>query len=91
MILTFLADGYYIGDMETLIVKVPDGTKERLRQVGSNISELIRTQIELLLEKANRGSVYDQARDLCGVIKGGPSDAATSKEYLKQYGKKRSA
>ena len=76
--------------METLIVKVPDGTKEKLRRVGGNLSELIRNQIDLLLEKRTNGSVYDQTRDLCGVIKGGPGDAATSKAYLKQYGKKRS-
>ncbi len=77
--------------METLIVKVPDGTKEKLRQVGSNLSELIRGQIDLLLERRNTGSVHQRAKRFCGIIKGGPSDAATSKEYLKQYGQKRAA
>ena len=77
--------------METLIVKVPDGTKEKLRQVGSNLSELVRSQIDLLLEQRNTGSIHQRAKRFCGIIKGGPRDAATSKEYLKQYGQKRAA
>jgi hypothetical protein len=77
--------------METLIVKVPDGTKEKLRRVGGNLSELVRDQLALLLEQRNTGTVHARARKFCGIIKGGPRDAATSKEYLKQYGQKRSA
>jgi hypothetical protein len=60
-------------------------------QVNPNISALIREQIEFLLErKVNRNrSMYDRTAHLCGIIKGGPRDMALSREYLKQYGKKR--
>ncbi len=77
--------------MEIINVKVPDGTKGKLRQVNPNISALIREQIERLLERkaSSNQSVYDRTAHLCGSIKGRPRDMATSKEYLKQYAKKR--
>ena len=77
--------------VEIINVKVPNGTKGKLRRVNPNISALIREQIELLLERnANSSqSVYDRTAHLCGIIKGGPRDMASSREYLKQYGKKR--
>ena len=76
--------------MEIINVKVPNGTKGKLRRVNPNISALIREQIERLLERdaGSHQSMYDRTAHLCGVIKGGPRDMATSKEYLKQYGKK---
>jgi hypothetical protein len=76
--------------MEIINVKVPNGTKGKLRQVNRNVSALIREQIERLLERNASGeqSVYDRTAHLCGIIKGGPRDMATTKEYLKQYGKK---
>ena len=77
--------------MEIINVKVPSGTKDKLRRVNPNVSVLIREQIERLLERTanTTQSMYDRTAHLCGVIKGGPRDMATSKEYLKQYGKKR--
>jgi hypothetical protein len=77
--------------MEIINVKVPNGTKSRLRRVNPNISVLIREQIERLLERnANSNqSMYERTAHLCGIIKGGPHDMASSKEYLKHYGKKR--
>jgi hypothetical protein len=77
--------------MEIINVKVPNGTKGKLRQVNPNISALIREQIERLLERdaSSHQSVYDRTAHLCGIIKGGPRDMASSKEYGKQYGKKR--
>lgn len=76
--------------MEIINVKVPNGTKSKLRQVNPNVSALIREQIERLLDrKASRNqSMYDRTAHLCGVIKGGPRDIASTKDYLKQYGKK---
>jgi hypothetical protein len=76
--------------MEVINVKVPNGTKGKLRQVNPNISALIREQIEHLLErKANSNqSMYARTAHLCGIIKGGPQNMASSREYLKQYGKK---
>ena len=77
--------------MEIINVKVPNGTKDKLRRVNRNISALIREQIERVLERNvnSNSSVYDRTAHLCGSIKGGPRDMATSQEYLKQYGKKR--
>jgi len=77
--------------MEIINVKVPNGTKGKLRQVNRNVSALIREQIERLVERAGSGhpSMFDRTAHLCGIIKGGPRDMASSKEYLKQYGKKR--
>jgi len=77
--------------MEIINVKVPNGTKGKLRRVNPNLSALIREQIERLLEHKAGGdqSMYDRTAHLCGIVKGGPGDMASSKEYLKQYGKKR--
>jgi hypothetical protein len=77
--------------MEILNVKVRDGTKAKLRQLNRNVSALVREQIDSLLEREATGGLHDRVSHLCGVIKGGPKNAATSKEYLKQYGPKRAA
>lgn len=69
--------------------KVPSGTKNRLRQINRNISALLREQVERLLARDADGSVHSRASRLCGVIKGGRRDVATSKDYLKQYAPKR--
>jgi hypothetical protein len=76
--------------MEILMVKVPDGTKDKLRKLG-NMSAVVRDQIDLVLEKSNTGSVHDRAKRLCGIIKGGPGNMATSKDYLKRYGQHKRA
>lgn len=73
------------------MLKVPEGTKARLRQLNRNVSALLREQIDQLLQERASGSVHERASRLCGVIKGGRRDVATSKEYLKQYGQKRAA
>ena len=73
---------YDVG-MEIINVKVPEGTKSKLRQINPNISSLIREQIDRLLEAPAKGSVHQRASHLCGVIKGGPTNVARSREYLK--------
>ncbi|HLH52398.1 MAG TPA: hypothetical protein VKY92_02090 [Verrucomicrobiae bacterium] len=77
--------------MEIINVKVPNGTKGKLRKVYPNLSALIREQIEHLLEHKASGppSMYNRTAHLCGVIKGGPRNMGSSREYLKQYAKKR--
>ena len=81
--------GNTLADMETIIFKAPDGTKDRLRKLNRNISELLREQTEKLLA-GEKGfvSAHDKARALCGVIKGGVRNASTSKAYLQQYAPK---
>lgn len=78
-------------EMEIINVKVPKGTKGKLRHINKNVSALVREQIARLLERnaTSNGSMYDRTAHLCGIIKGGPSDMASSKEYLNQYGKNR--
>ncbi len=90
-ILTLMAKVYYRVLVETIMFKVPPGTKSRLRQLNRNISALLREQIERLLEREGDGSVHSRASRLCGVIKGGRRDVATTKDYLKQYAPKRPA
>ena len=68
--------------------KVPGGTKAKLRQLNRNVSALLREQVESLIRQRSSGSAYQKAERLCGVIKCGPKNAATSKDYLKQYAQK---
>jgi len=77
--------------VEIIRFKVPEGTKAKLRQLSPNVSELLREQIQRLFQDRAKGSVHERAGRLCGVIKGGRRDVATSNEYLKQYGQKRAA
>lgn len=71
--------------METIIFKAPNGTKAKLRELSGNVSALLREQVEGLLHRRSTGSAYQKAQRLCGVIKGGPKNAATSKAYREQY------
>lgn len=74
--------------METIIFKVPDGTKSRLKQIDPNLSELLRRQIETLLSQNGTGSALEKAAALRGVFKGGPRNLSSGKDYLRQYAKK---
>ena len=74
--------------METIVFKAPKGSKAKLRELNRNVSALLRGEVERLLHRRSNGSAYEKAERLCGVIKGGPNNAATSKEYLKQYAQK---
>jgi hypothetical protein len=75
--------------METIMFKAPVGTKAKLRAINPNVSALLREQTEKLLSgRSEFRSAHDRAKHLCGVINGGPADAATSREYLKQYAPK---
>ena len=87
-VLTHLTEWCYGSSMETIMFKAANGTKARLRQINRNISALLREEVERLLDRRSNGSAYEKAEGLCGVIKGGPRNAATSKDYLKQYGQK---
>ena len=71
--------------METIMFKVPAGTKAKLRQLNRNVSALLREQVDRLIKHRSSGSAYQKAERLCGVIKGGARNAAMSKDYLKQY------
>jgi hypothetical protein len=74
--------------METIIFKVPDGTKEKLKTINPNLSELLREQVEHLIRSRASGSALEKARALCGIFKKGRRDLSTTKDYLKQYAEK---
>ena len=76
--------------METIIFKVPDGTKAKLKNINPKLSELMREQTRRLIKHGASGSALEKAGQLVGMFKGGPTDASTSKDYLKQYAPKNS-
>jgi len=86
--LTELTESYYPLAVETIIFKAPAGTKAKLRQLNRNVSALLRAQVEELIQCKSTHSAFQKAEGLCGVIKGGPMNAATGRDYLKQYGPK---
>lgn len=76
--------------METIIFKVPTGTKKKLKRINPNISALLREATSELIENKGEQSAYEKSEGLAGIFKGGPSDMATSRDYLKQYAPKNS-
>jgi hypothetical protein len=75
--LTFLTERCYAAGMETIMFKA----------INPNVSALLREQTEKLLSGQNgTRSAYDKARHL--MFHSGRRDAATSKDYLKQYAPK---
>jgi hypothetical protein len=77
-----------IWNMETIMVKVPDGTKAKLRKINGNMSALLREQINGLFERRLSGSAHQKASHLCGAIEGLSKDVSVSKDYLKKYAPK---
>ena len=70
--------------METIIFKAPDGTKEKLRSLNPNLSDLLRQAAENLVGK--KGSAHDRAKHL--MFKGN-GKASRGKAYLEIYAKKK--
>lgn len=75
--------------METIIFKAPPGTRQKLRGINRNVSALLRQGVEEIIKRKQDSSAHEKAKHLCGIFKGAPRDLATSKDYLKQYGKKK--
>ena len=88
MILTRLPVRYYFDGVETIIFKVREGTKARLKRLRPNLSALLRDQVEKLISRPDSGNAYDKAAHLAGSLKRLPAEASTSKDYLRQYGQK---
>jgi hypothetical protein len=86
--LTHLTDQYYTLQVETIMFKAPKGTKAKLKRINPNLSALMREAAERLIKTAGTGSAFEKAVHLCGVIQGGPRNASTSKDFLKQYAQK---
>jgi hypothetical protein len=71
--------------METIIFKAPSGTKEKLRELNPNISDLLRQTTENLIS-GRKVSMYERYKHL---MFHGNGRAARGKEYLEVYAKKK--
>jgi hypothetical protein len=71
--------------VETIIFKAPDGTKEKLRELNPNISDLLRQAAEDLINRRKQ-SAHERAKHL--IFHGG-GKMSRGKEYLNIYAKKR--
>jgi hypothetical protein len=69
--------------METITFKAPVGTKDKLRKLNPNISDLLRQAVENLIN-SHRPSAHDRAKHL--IFHGG-GKMSRGKEYLKIYAK----
>jgi len=80
--------------MTTITVKLPEELELRLQVAAkrrrTSRSEVIRQLVEQGLRttrRAEAGSCYELAKDLCGSVKGAPRDLSTNKRYLQEFGK----
>jgi len=80
--------------MATITCKIPDELNARLdaeavRKLLSK-SALVREAIENSIKhrgKTGRQTSFDLVKDLCGIVKGGPTDMSTNPKYMKDFGK----
>ena len=80
--------------MVTITCKIPDDLNERLDAEASrkllSKSDLVREALERSLKRGKEkraGTAFDRVRDLCGIIKDGPTDMSTNPKYMKDFGK----
>jgi hypothetical protein len=71
--------------METIIFKAPDGTKEKLRELNPNLSDLLRQEVGNLIN-GRKSSAHERAKHL--IFSGG-GKMSRGNEYLKIYAKKK--
>ena len=81
--------------MSSLTLQLPDSLKDRLtaaaRRSRKTPARFVREAIEqrLTTRSARPGdgsSLYEQSRDLCGSVSGGPDDLAANQKHLRDYG-----
>jgi predicted DNA-binding protein len=84
--------------MKTTTLQLPEPIYQKAiakaRRLGVSQSKIFRDAIEKdVAEESNGPTMFDVMKDMCGCVKGGPSDvAARHKDYyrqamLKKYGK----
>lgn len=69
--------------METIIFKVPFGTKAKLKKHGT-MSDVLRALVDGLVNSKSESAHTKAAHLICD----GPGNLSTGKDYLKQYGAK---
>jgi hypothetical protein len=79
--------------MTTITLKVPAQLKHELqaaaRRQGVSCSHLLRQAAEQWVNGSRRrgkASLYERSKDLCGVVKRGPSDLASNPKHLRGFG-----
>jgi plasmid stability protein len=81
--------------MSTMTLRLPDELKEQLalaaRRSGKSPARFVRETLANRLKTiqprlTGRLSLYEQSRDLCGSVEGGPRDLAGNKKHLSGYG-----
>ena len=84
---------YYLFDMTTLTLKVPETLAEQLHRVAGQRrvpkSQIVREALETALRQARlqpTPSAHDRMKSGCGIVKGGPRDLASNPKYLVDFG-----
>jgi hypothetical protein len=77
-----------------ITVKIPNALNKRLEAEASwqgiPKSAMIRRALEQLLNESGpsrRHTAFEGVKDLCGIIKGGPTDVSTNPKYLTDFGR----
>ena len=80
--------------MVTITCKIPPKLNQQLEAEASRKmlpkSALVREALERSLKRsrrARRQTAFDRVKDLCGIIKDGPTDMSTNPKYMDGFGK----
>ena len=78
--------------MVTITCKIPEDLNERLEEEAARKmlpkSSLVREALEHLLKRQrSKKTAFDRVKNLCGIIKDGPSDMSTNPRYMDGFGK----
>jgi len=78
----------------TITCKIPDELNEQLEAEATRKllpkSALVREALERALKRPRKKqgkTSYDRVKDLCGIIKDGPTDMSTNPKYMKDFGR----
>jgi len=63
-----------MGEQSTVCAKVPIELKEKLANLGVNVSELIRRQLQAEVDRLERERLREQAKEVSAIFKKIPPD-----------------
>ena len=79
--------------MSGLVLNLPARLRTRLeaetQRLGRTPEQVAKEAIAARLKPSTRprgGSLFERTRDLCGSLRGGPTDIARNKDHLQGYG-----
>jgi hypothetical protein len=79
--------------MVTITCKIPEDLNERLEAEAARKmlpkSSLVREALEHSFKRsqAPKKTAFDRVKNLCGIIKDGPTDMSTNPKYMDGFGK----